>query len=87
MAAGNTLLFTPVGGLTEALVDGENGFLVKSIPPNSKEISKKILQLMENQELMVNISKNNVKKVKEKYDVKVITNQISSIYQDLNKKG
>jgi len=87
MAAGAALIYTPVGGLVDALVDGTNGYVVKSMPPNPKEISEKIIKLIGNCKLMKNMSENNIKKAKEEYDVKVVSNQITEIYQNIKKNG
>jgi glycosyltransferase involved in cell wall biosynthesis len=83
MAAGVVPIFTPVGGLVYALVDGKNGYVINSMPPKPEEISEKIIKLIENQKLMKNMSKNNLKKAKEKYDVRVVSKQIEEIYQDI----
>jgi len=91
MAAGAALIFTPVGGLVDALVDGKNGYVVKSMPPNPEEISEKIIpnpeeisekiiKLIKSPELMKKISNNNIKRAKEEFDAKVVSRQIVDIY-------
>lgn len=87
MAAGAALIYTPVGGLVDTLVDGTNGYVVKSMPPHPKEISEKIIKLIGNCKLMKNMSENNIKKAKEKFDVKVVSKQITEIYQNIKKNG
>jgi glycosyltransferase involved in cell wall biosynthesis len=86
MAAGNVLIYTPVGGLVNALVEYKNGLMIKSLPPNPKEIADHIVQLINNPEIMIRISQNNISDIKEKYDIKIITKTIENIYQDILKK-
>jgi len=83
MAAGAALIFTPVGGLVDALVDGKNGYVVKSMPPNPEEISEKIIQLIKNKKVMKKMSENNLAEVKDKYDAEVVSKQIGEIYQGI----
>jgi len=80
MAVGAALVFTPVGGLVDVLVDGKNGYVVKSIPPNPEEISEKIIKLIKSPELMKKISENNIKRVKEEFDAKVVSRRVVDIY-------
>ena len=83
MAAGAALIFTPVGGLVDALVDGKNGYVVKSMPPNPEEISEKMIQLIKNKKVMKKMSENNLAEVKDKYDAEVVSKQIGEIYQGI----
>jgi glycosyltransferase involved in cell wall biosynthesis len=83
LAAGLPFIGTNVGGLVDVLEDGKEGLIIKSIPPSPEEIFKKILQLIENKELMIQISKNNVLEAKNKYDVKVVISKLDNIYQDI----
>ena len=83
MAAGMPLVTTPVGGLADALEDGKQGLIIKSMPPNPEEIAEKIIQLIENEELMKKMSENNLREAKEKYDVKIVSGKIEKIYSEL----
>lgn len=83
MAAGMPLVTTSVGGLADALEDGKQGLIIKSMPPEPEEIADKIVKLIGNPELMKKMSKNNLKEAKEKYDVKVVTRNIEKIYLSL----
>jgi len=87
MAAGCALVFTPVGSLAEAMVDGKNGLIVKAMPPNPEEIAEKIMQLIENPNIMKKMSQNNLVEAKEKYDIKVVSKQIREIYHNIDKKN
>lgn len=84
MAAGTPLVVTPVGGLKEVLLDGVHGKIIKSMPPQPKEIGEKIITLLSSPELMREMSENNLKDVIEKYDVKVVSSQIGQIYEKIS---
>jgi glycosyltransferase involved in cell wall biosynthesis len=88
MASGTVLIYTPVGGLKNALTEFKNGLMIKSIPPDPNEIANHIIQLILYPDLMKRISQNNIDDVREKYDVKIITKFIENRYEDIiYKKG
>jgi len=87
MAAGLPVICTPNAGLADAISDGKDGLLLKTMPSEPKEIAEKIIQLIENPELMKRMSANNLKKAKEVYDAQVVSRQIVEIYQNLMKNG
>jgi glycosyltransferase involved in cell wall biosynthesis len=83
MAAGLPIISTSVGGLKNAFKDGKNGFMLKSNPPDPIEISINILKLINNHDIMINMSEFNIKEAKNKYDVAVVTKKIEKIYKDI----
>jgi len=83
LAAGLVFIGTPVGGLKDNFVDRKQGLVLQLMPPDPKEISKKIIEIIENPDLMKRISKNNSKEALKKYDIKVVIEDILNIYQDL----
>jgi len=83
MAAGLPVVTTPNAGLVNAIVDGRDGFLMKTMPAEPKEIAERIIQLIENPELMKKMSDNNLKRANEEYDAKVISGQIVDIYHNI----
>ena len=87
MAAGMPLVTTPVGGLADALVDGIQGLIIKSMPPKPEEVAEKIIALIEDPELMKKISENNLQEAKKKYDVKVVSRKIEKLYISLKKNS
>jgi|GEM_PF-2055123 len=83
MAAGLPFIGTHVGGLIDVFEDGKQGLVIQSMPPTPEEISDKILRLMENQKLMKQISENNLREAKDKYDVKVVIAKLDNLYQEM----
>lgn len=82
MAAGLPVITTPNAGLADAIENNKEG-LILNIKPSAIEIAEKILKLLENPNLMNEMSKNNINEVKEKYDIKKICSMIISIYDDI----
>jgi glycosyltransferase involved in cell wall biosynthesis len=83
MAAGLPFIGTQVGGLVDAFEDGKQGLVIRSLPPNPEEISQKIIKLIDNPQLMKQISKNNLQEAKEKYDIKVVLAKLEKIYDEM----
>ncbi|WP_162198697.1 glycosyltransferase family 4 protein [Methanosarcina sp. 1.H.A.2.2] len=81
MAAGLPVISTPVGGIPEVVEDSVNGFLV--IPGDHKDLSDKIIELIENKELRNIIGNNNREKVKEEYDWSIIAKKLEVVYTEL----
>ena len=86
MAAGIPIIATVVGGVNDGIQNGKNGFLIESNQPHPEDISNKILKLLNNPNMMVQMSNFNIKEAKEKYDVDVVTKQIEKIYLEFNNK-
>ena len=84
MASGLPIVATKVGGLSEIVKDGENGFLVE--PKNPEQIAKKVLLILENDKLRKKISKNNKEEVK-KYTWDEIANRLEKIYSGVLAKN
>ena len=81
MAAGLPVIATPVGGIADAIADGQNGYILRSMPPEPNEIASKVILLIENPELMAKMGKQNLKDVKDKYDIEVVTTRIGKMYE------
>lgn len=83
MAAGLSIVATPVGGIADCVIDGKNGYIINSMPPEPNEIASKLVRLIENPKLLKKMSKKNIEDTKNKYDVKVVTSRISKIYKSV----
>jgi len=65
MACGTPVLATPVGAIPDIIKDGETGFLLKSNDP--RHIANKIVELLNQPELLEKVSKNAYKLVRENF--------------------
>jgi len=61
--------------------DGENGFIVET--GDSVMLSDRIRFLLKNPELRREMGKNNIIKVKEKYELSVLSEELLAIYRKL----
>jgi len=83
MAAGLPIIATPVGALKYAIKNGKNGWKLESVPPDYEEIADKIIELIDDPDLMKKMSENNIQEAKSKYDVKAVTDDIVKIYREI----
>lgn len=81
MAAGLPIVATPVGAIPEIIENGVNGFLIP--PKDPLKLAEKIAFLIENKSLRESMAKNNILKVKEKYDLRPVSKVFDEIYQNL----
>ena len=81
MASGLPVISTPVGGIPELVEDGTNGFLVRA--GDVEAIAEKISLLLGDSELRKDMGQNNIKKVREKFDVEVILNQLENHFNSV----
>lgn len=65
MACGKPVITTPVGGNTELVEDGKNGYLVA--PRSSKELAERILDLIHSPKRRVQMGQNGREKIKKHY--------------------
>ena len=85
MAAGLPIISTPVGGIPELVEDGINGFLVKT--GDIEAIAEKTRLLLGNGKLRNKMAKNNIEKVREKFDIEVILNQLEHDFNSVATNG
>ena len=79
--AGLPIVASNVGGMAEIITDGENGFLV---PPNQPEIlAKKMVQLIENQEIRKNIANCAAETVRKNFDEMTILQKYTDFYKNI----
>jgi len=84
MAAGCPIISTPVGAITETVIDGETGFIIK--PGDVNLLAEKIIVLIENYDLRKRISHASRRRYEEQYtENKYIENMIN-VFDSLLKR-
>jgi glycosyltransferase involved in cell wall biosynthesis len=84
MAAGLSIISTPVGSISEVIKNGENGFLIP--PGDADTLKEKILELASNKDLRKEIGERNSELVKEKYSWNKIAEKIMEVYDEVLKE-
>jgi len=83
MALKKVVFSTNIGGPNEIIDDGIDGFLCE---PNPDFISKKIVEVLKNPELMNKIGENAYKKVFDNFNIKTQIEKIESLYEEVVRK-
>lgn len=83
MASGLPVVATNVGGNSEIIADGENGFLVESEDPN--RLADRVLYLIKNDRIAKNIGERGRERIREKFDLKVMIKSYEELYYSLVK--
>lgn len=78
LAYGLPVISTPVGGIPEAIIDGENGFLVK--PGDVNDIANKIIYALNDAMLYEKLSENARQCALEKFNINKAIEQIMNLY-------
>jgi len=78
MSYGKPVIATRVGGIPELVEDGKNGLLVE--PANSDALSTAMITLIENRELLDDMSKQARIKVGAQFDLKNMVKDIEALY-------
>lgn len=81
MAAGLPVISTPVGGIPEAVIDGQNGFLVA--PGDSATLAEKLLLLANNMELWRAASRASSLLAETEFSMHGVEQQLRDLYADL----
>jgi glycosyltransferase involved in cell wall biosynthesis len=81
MAAGKPIVATNVGGVSEAVIDGVNGFIVPPRDPES--LAKAILKLINDPEKVKEMGKNSRKLIEDKFDLPKIACELTRCYGKL----
>jgi glycosyltransferase involved in cell wall biosynthesis len=77
MSMGKPIIATPVGGIPEAIVDGQDGILVE---PSSDRIAEKILYLLRNKDKAEELGKNAKKIAEEKFTWEKAASRFIDLY-------
>ena len=79
LAAGCPAVATAVGGIKEIITDGYNGLLAE--PESVESIAERVLELIENPEMMKVLSKNAIEDTKRRFSPKIIAAKTIDYYQ------
>lgn len=81
MGMGLSVVTRPVAGISDIMVDGENGFLVESRDP--ADFAAKVKYLIEKADIWQYISTNNAQKANEKYEIRNVVKRIEGLYWEV----
>lgn len=85
MAYGLPIISTPVGGIPEAVVNGETGFLIE--PGDVDDMVQKLTLLLHDAELRLKMGTSAKKRMIEKFDVDAVMEQLYKTYDSLKAKN
>ena len=80
-ACGKPVIGTDVGGISDAIQNGYNGFLIK--PNNLLELEETIINIINNKKLYKSLSKNSINHVKKNFDIKLVGKRYEIIINEL----
>ncbi len=84
MASGCPVIATNVGGVSEIIEDGVNGFMVSY--GNRELFKSRIIELIENKELAIQFKNNAIEGIREKFSEKQMIDNLEKLYTNLLKK-
>jgi glycosyltransferase involved in cell wall biosynthesis len=84
MSMGLPIVTTPVGAIPEIIEDGRNGFLIQ--PGDHRALADRTIQLLDDPELRVQMSKENKKAIKMRFLPERAMRKIADIYRMLSYK-
>ena len=80
-AYGLPVITTPVGGIPDVAIDGENMLLFK--PGDINTLAEKLDRIMSDESLRCKLSASSIKMAFEKFNIDTITAQVAEIYESL----
>ena len=80
-ACGKPVIGTDVGGISDAIKNGFNGFLIK--PNDSKELEKILISIINNKKLYKSLSENSIYHIKKNFDISLIGKRFEIIINEL----
>ena len=81
MAAGLPVITTPLGGIPDIFVDGENGILIDHVSPH--KIATAMERLLNDENLCSKVQENNRREAWEKYEAAIVTRRMEAIYMEV----
>ena len=85
MSCGVPIVATDVGGVSEAIKDGETGFICK--PKDYNAIGKRVVELLQDERLRTQIGVNAREKVLESFTIEKFTSAFSEVYDGALKES
>ena len=76
-ACGKPVIGTDVGGISDAIKNGYNGFLIK--PNDSFELEKILINMINNEKLYKSLSENSINHVKKNFDIQLVGKRFEMI--------
>ena len=80
-ACGKPVIGTDVGGISDAIKNGYNGYLIK--PNNSFELEKTLTNIITNKKLYKSLSENSINHVKKNFDIQLVGKRFEIIIDEL----
>ena len=80
-ASGKPVIGTNVGGISDAIKNGFNGFLIK--PNDSKDLKKIIKSIINNKKLYKSLSENSINHIRRNFDIQLIGKRFDLIIDEL----
>lgn len=81
MACGLPIVSTRVGGIPELIVEGENGLLIN--PGDREALLEALVSLLADTALRETMGRNNIQKIREKYDIPIYIDKLQSLYREI----
>jgi len=81
LAAGLPVISTRAGGIPEVIQDGVHGFLVEPRAP--EQLINKLLILLQNDALRIQIGDSNARLAREEFDIDVVSRKLGELYSSL----
>jgi len=78
LATGTAVIASDIGGITDIIIDGFNGFLVK--PESSEDIEQKVVKILQDEMLKRKFKENGLRTVQEKFSWNIVINSLKDIY-------
>jgi glycosyltransferase involved in cell wall biosynthesis len=83
MSSGLPIITTKVGSIPEVIQNGENGYLIN--PGDYMALADKIVLLSKNYDVRKKMKSNNIKKIRETYDIKILIKNVEEVYNNFSK--